>query len=70
MTKILYIVKLLDINECIKGTDICDHNCTNTNGSYTCHCEEGFILKDEYSCLCPSGYEVDTNDKYTCIGKQ
>jgi alpha-tubulin suppressor-like RCC1 family protein len=36
--------KCLDINECTDGTDTCDSNasCTNTEGSYTCTCAEGF----------------------------
>ncbi|XP_076088892.1 uncharacterized protein LOC143059297 [Mytilus galloprovincialis] len=34
----------LDINECLDGTDNCTStsNCTNTDGSFTCICLEGF----------------------------
>ena len=42
-----------DINECIQGLDGCEHNCTNTNGSYYC--------------TCINGYELET-DNHTCIG--
>ena len=35
---------LIDINECSEETDDCAQNCTNTNGSYTCSCNPGFIL--------------------------
>ncbi|CAC5394799.1 unnamed protein product [Mytilus coruscus] len=36
--------KCEDINECIDGTDNCpaNSNCTNTDGSFTCICLEGF----------------------------
>ena len=34
----------LDIDECTEDLDDCDPNamCTNTNGSYTCACNEGY----------------------------
>jgi hypothetical protein len=44
----------VDINECMEGSDRCIHNCQNTEGSYTCICNEGFLLD---------------NDGYSCIGK-
>ena len=34
-----------DIDECERGTDGCDHNCTNTDGSYYCTCMDGYILE-------------------------
>ena len=38
-------ILFVDINECEVGTDSCDENaeCTNTDGSYTCACNTGFI---------------------------
>uniref|UniRef100_A0A8C4QKI4 EGF-like domain-containing protein n=1 Tax=Eptatretus burgeri TaxID=7764 RepID=A0A8C4QKI4_EPTBU len=32
-----------DVNECLT-TDVCHHNanCSNTNGSYNCHCKSGY----------------------------
>ena len=38
-------ILFIDINECEVGTDSCDENaeCTNTDGSYTCACNTGFI---------------------------
>ena len=33
-----------DINECTE--DSCDHNCTNTNGSFICSCNNGYELDD------------------------
>ena len=40
-----------DINEC--NDDVCDANanCTNTNGSHNCICQEGYI-RDGQSCQC------------------
>ena len=43
-----------DINECKLHNGGCDHNCTNTNGSYHCSCHYGYALK---------------NDKLGCAGK-
>ena len=34
----------VDIDECSVGTDMCDHNCQNTPGSYTCSCRPGYSL--------------------------
>ena len=40
---------LLDIDECSKGSHDCDGNanCTNTNGSHSCTCKEGYTGKGE-----------------------
>ena len=43
---------IADIDECA-ADDInnCEHNCENTDGSYTCNCDQGFLLADdEHSC--------------------
>ncbi len=34
----------LDINECLEGTHDCEQNCINTDGSYTCSCNPGFVI--------------------------
>ena len=40
---------LLDIDECSHGSHDCDvnANCTNTNGSHSCTCKEGYTGKGE-----------------------
>ena len=45
----------LDENECDVSNGGCQHQCENNNGSYVCHCNEGFFL--------------DGNGK-TCSGKR
>ncbi|XP_052216781.1 fibrillin-2-like [Dreissena polymorpha] len=42
----------IDINEC-NSSNPCDHMCLNTEGSYSCDCEQGF--------------RVDANNKHNCI---
>ena len=44
---------LIDINECDTDNGGCEHNCTNTLGSYQCQCREG--------------YEMNNNEK-NCTG--
>lgn len=40
-----------DINECDTQNGGCQHICMNTEGSYSCQCRSGFILKqDKHSC--------------------
>ena len=50
-----FIVFLLDINECDNDADNhCEHNCENRVGTYTCNCNDGYLLSD---------------GGYTCYGK-
>ena len=44
----------VDINECATLIDDCEQVCTNKNGSYSCSCNNGYILQ---------------NDNRSCIGK-
>ena len=40
----------LDVNECAQA-NLCDHNCNNTEGSYTCSCDGGYTLSENgYTC--------------------
>ena len=45
---------MTDIDECENEKNPCDHNCTDTDGSYTCSCDSGYTLNE---------------DKHTCAGK-
>ena len=43
---------LADINECHSNNGNCQHNCVNTNGSYHCTCNAGYLLhSDQRRCI-------------------
>ena len=47
-----YISHLLDINECANNNGSCQHNCSNTDGSFLCSCRNGYVLgTDQLSCI-------------------
>ena len=54
-TLFFFIAFPIDINECEQGSAGCDHNCTNTAGSYNCACMDGYKLE---------------SDNHTCTGKE
>ncbi|KAK7092485.1 hypothetical protein V1264_008223 [Littorina saxatilis] len=41
-----------DVNECEDNPDVCGEGqvCTNTNGSYTCACQNGYAIDDDGVC--------------------
>ena len=49
------LLLLTDIDECHINTDDCHHNaaCTNTDGSYTCSCNQGYIGDGRSNCERP-----------------
>ena len=53
---------LLDIDECSNGSHDCDvnANCTNTNGSHSCTCKEGYTGKGE---SCQGKIKLDIEKK-------
>ena len=44
----LYLLNLLDVDECQFRR--CEHNCTNSYGTFYCTCDEGFELTDDLFC--------------------
>ena len=46
--------QLTDINECDTNNGGCQHNCINNEGSYDCHCREG--------------YNINNTNGHSCIG--
>lgn len=49
----LYHVLLLlaDVNECSIENGKCDHECSNSVGSYHCACQDGYKLSSHHRCL-------------------
>lgn len=43
-------VFLLDINECADKNGGCEQVCTNTEGSFNCSCQTGFMLTNNVFC--------------------
>ncbi|CAF0957368.1 unnamed protein product [Adineta ricciae] len=39
--------KCEDIDECVEDPFLCHQHCLNTNGSFICGCDEGFILQSD-----------------------
>ena len=50
---------LLDINECLNESHLCEHSCYNTNGSYVCDCQPGYNLTSN-GLSCSDINECDT----------
>ncbi len=53
LISILFYV--IDVNECLEASSVCDQLCTNNIGSFTCSCNTGYQLSD--------------SDYKTCFGK-
>ncbi len=51
---ILHPSIIIDVNECLTNNGGCEHNCTNTDGNF--------------SCSCNTGYSRDSNN-LNCTGK-
>ena len=44
-------INFTDINECADSNGICQHNCTNTIGSYYCTYNDDYTLdEDDHNC--------------------
>ena len=54
------------MNECLTGNGGCEHICTNTAGSFSCSCNNGFTLAgDGKSCLCGGTLTTDSGSFQT-----
>lgn len=51
-----------DMNECELGTDECTQRCTNTEGSYTCQCNDGYTLDSDMK-TCTGNGQLNVNYK-------
>jgi len=52
------IILYIDMNECSDSNGGCQHNCTNTIGSYYCSCAAGYSLdENDHSCSCEIRYK-------------
>ena len=45
--KMINIGHNIDINECQINGGGCEHNCSNTDGSFMCLCQQGFSLASD-----------------------
>ena len=52
-----YISNHVDIDECSDGTQRCSQICTNTIGSFTCGCNDGYLL-DVDGATCNGMYKL------------
>ena len=43
----VHLITPVDIDECQTNRGGCEHNCTNTEGSFNCLCLQGFVLASD-----------------------
>ena len=43
----IYFVSCVDVDECNLDNGECDHTCTNTDGSFFCSCDAGYLLTED-----------------------
>ena len=49
----------VDVDECGDDTDGCSQTCTNTEGSFTCGCTDGYVLNVDGTMWWYAHYCVD-----------
>ena len=50
-TQLSHLFKHSDINECLANNGGCHHDCHNSDGSYSCSCNDGYRLNsDGHTC--------------------
>lgn len=62
MLSSLYAQMIIDKDECESAAHSCDKNaqCTNTDGGYTCQCNDGYS---------GDGFTCQGNERYVCKNK-
>ena len=66
-------IVLSDVDECEIGTNNCDQICSNTDGSFTCSCEDGFRLSvDGHSCvgMCRLQHIMSSDNDDCCLSNR
>ena len=61
-----HVIPSLDMDKC-ENVYTCSQYCNNTNGSYNCYCDDGYILEsDGYNCtgMCIMGSSFTTLELY------
>ena len=61
------LFRFLDIDECETGQHTCEHSCNNTEGSYTCYCDDGFRLNTENNHGCDGNLIVDAQTLFNAL---
>ncbi|XP_037103624.1 growth arrest-specific protein 6 [Syngnathus acus] len=67
-----------DVDECNKSNGGCDHECSNTMGSYHCSCQPGYMLRGHHMCVdvdecqdvvdvCGSAHCENNEGGYQCL---
>ena len=63
---LIFNIRCVDIDECSEEPPICDHECSNSIGSFECACVSGYKLRaDRYSCKAggPAPYLIFANPR-------
>ena len=57
----------IEINECASSSSPCEHSCTNTDGSFQCSCNNGYLLDDDGRSCDGTYVHVFGNGKYVLL---
>ena len=58
----------IETNECAASPSPCEHSCTNTDGSFQCSCNNGYLLDDDRR-SCDGIYVLLNNYSVTTASK-
>ena len=63
----------MDVDECASGNGGCHHHCINTEGSFRCQCNDGFVVSEEDERMCEDHDECGVDNggcQQLCVNKQ